>query len=291
MYCKLFMLHLATITYWTRRALLPYLKGFGILDTKVCSCILMQPLWIAIPKMFRKREMFTFANSGMAYKSETCWNQCFLSHFSRTNGAYCSSPSLPLIYRQLGYTHRPEKQGLRRTHQRSGSLAWWLLLSEYKRDNSTLTLITSQLWRVNHSRQGGGRVTSDMGCLSTGHSGSSRSVRARMCVHRLGVWMLLGTSHRSLTSALKPRLLLLLLLPLLMPLLLSNMSLLFRAFHQRAATCKTRRVVSGELRGGSRRGGGRVCKPQCPLEWGRARVCLWLIGCYMCHSWCFCVCV
>jgi len=195
MYCKLFMLHLATITYWTRRALLPYLKGFGILDTKVCSCILMQPLWIAIPKMFRKREMFTFANSGMAYKSETCWNQCFLSHFSRTNGAYCSSPSLPLIYRQLGYTHRPEKQGLRRTHQRSGSLAWWLLLSEYKRDNSTLTLITSQLWRVNHSRQGGGAGNFWYG-VPLNRSQWQQQVSA--CAHvRAPTWSLDAAWHQS----------------------------------------------------------------------------------------------
>lgn len=39
--------------------------------------------------------MFTLANSRMAYKPGRGWNQCFLSPFSRTNGAHCSSRSHP----------------------------------------------------------------------------------------------------------------------------------------------------------------------------------------------------
>ncbi len=70
------------------------------------------------------------------------------------------------------------------------------------------------------------------------------SVRVRACVRVCACGRESGCCLAQswlLDVSAQPRLLLLL---LLMPLLLSNMSLLFRAFHQRAATCKTRRVAS-----------------------------------------------
>lgn len=111
--------------------------------------------------------------------------------------------------------------------------------------NSTATSNTSELRGVNHSAQADVFLTFDKGCLQRGHSGSSGSVCACvfMCVCVRGgleSGCCLAQSWLLDVSA-QPSLLLLL---LLMPLLLSNMSLLFRAFHQRAATCKTRMVVS-----------------------------------------------
>lgn len=161
----------------------------------------------------------------------------FLPPFSRTNGVYCPGPSLPLSLDSWGgCTGRGRTPDtltcVYRVITSNKSASEWV--------NSTLTPIPTSKESIEAETD---RRVSNFwhDCLQAGHGEQRLQVSARAS-ERVESGCCLAQSWLLDVSA-QPSLLLLLLLPLL-----SNMSLLFRALHQRAASRKTRRVESGARR-------------------------------------------
>ena len=253
------MVHLATITYLTGGSFIAIkssIKLYGALVSWNHKFAFASYVVNQLRKIFRAQIEGNVHISYFAagYSHGTGSDQCFLSPFSRTNGTYCPSPSLPLSLDSWGrYTSHKhgEVEGGARSQSSRHSSRLYLLSGDSKlkslweaklhADPDHIPTLKSQ------SRASRAAclelltwlLTSRSQWTAAGHSGRGR---ARARARKPGCCLARG---RLLDVSAQPSLLL-----LLMPLLLSNMSLLFRAFHQRAATCKTRRVAS-DPRGGS----------------------------------------